>query len=123
VPLVLKLPKDQMAGKQIGQLIKNRARLLDIAPVLAEAGIPVPAQMQGQSLMRIAQASPQTDQPAYSRSELPQQGFGCSVLESWRAGKYLYIRAPKPELYNLSVDPNATRNLAQSAKAALETMA
>ncbi len=120
VPLVLKLPKNQMAGKQI----KNRARLLDIAPtVLAEAGIPVPAQMQGQSLMRIAQASSQTEQPAYSRSELPQQGFGCSVLESWRAGKYLYIRAPKPELYDLSVDPNATHNLAPSAKATLETMA
>jgi arylsulfatase A-like enzyme len=124
VPLVLKLPKTQMAGKQIGQQVKNRARLLDIAPtLLAEAGIPVPAQMQGQSLMRVAQASSQTDQPAYSRSELPQQGFGCSVLESWRAGKYLYIRSPKPELYDLSVDPNATRNLAQSAKATLETMA
>jgi len=120
VPLVLKLPKNQMAGKQI----KNHARLLDIAPtVLAEAGIPVPAQMQGQSLMRIAQASSQADQPAYSRSELPHQGFGCSVLESWRVGKYLYIRAPKPELYDLSVDPNATHNLAPSAKATLETMA
>ncbi len=120
VPLVLKLPKNQMAGKQI----KNRARLLDIAPtVLAVAGIPTPAQMQGQSLMRIAEASSQNDQPAYSRSELSQQGFGCSVLESWRAGKYLYIRAPKPELYDLSVDANATRNLAQSSKATLETMA
>ncbi len=124
VPLVLKLPKSQMAGKQIGQQIKNRARLLDIAPTaLAEAGIPVPAQMQGQSLMRIAQASSQADQPAYSRSELPQQDFGCSILESWRAGKYLYIRAPKPELYDLSVDQNTARNLAQSAKATLETMA
>jgi choline-sulfatase len=120
VPLVLKLPKNQMAGKQIN----NRARLLDVAPtVLALAGIPIPSQMQGQSLMRIAQASSQNDQPAYSRSELPQQGFGCSVLESWRAGKYLYIRAPRPELYDLSVDANATRNLAQSSKATLETMA
>jgi arylsulfatase A-like enzyme len=120
VPLVLKLQKNQMAGKQI----RNRARLLDIAPtVLAVAGLPTPAQMQGQSLMRIAQASSQNDQPAYSRSELPQQGFGCSLLESWRAGKYLYIRAPKPELYDLSLDPNATHNLAQSSKATLETMA
>ena len=120
VPLVLKLPKNQMAGKQI----KNRARLLDMAPtVLAVAGIPIPAEMQGQSLMRIAEASSQNDQPAYSRSELPKQGFGCSVLESWRAGKYLFIRAPKPELYDLSLDSNATRNLAQSSKATLETMA
>jgi arylsulfatase A-like enzyme len=120
VPVVLKLPNNQMAGKQV----KNRTRLLDIAPtVLAEAGVPVPAQMQGQSLMRIAQTGSQNDQPAYSRSEFPRQGFGCGVLESWRAGKYLYIRAPKPELYDLSADPNATRNLAQSSKATLETMA
>jgi len=120
VPLVLKLPKNQMAGKQI----RNRARLLDIAPtVLTVAGLPTPAQMQGQSLMRIALASSQNDEPAYSRSDLPQQGFGCSLLESWRAGKYLYIRAPKPELYDLSVDSNATHNLAQSSKATIETMA
>lgn len=120
VPLVLKLPKGQMAGKQT----KNRARLLDIAPtVLSEAGIAIPAQMHGQSLIRIAQATSQADQPAYSRSELSQRGFGYGVLESWRAGKYLYIRAPKPELYDLSSDPGATRNLAQSAKATLQTMA
>jgi arylsulfatase A-like enzyme len=120
VLLVLKLPRNQMAGKQIS----NRARLLDIAPTVLEiAGIPIPAQMQGQSLMRIAQASSQNDQPAYARSDLPQQGIGCSVLESWRAGKYLYIRSPKPELYDLSVDSNATHNLAQSSKATLETMA
>jgi tetratricopeptide (TPR) repeat protein len=120
VPLLLKLPKGQMAGKQT----KNRARLLDIAPtVLAEAGVAIPAQMQGQSLIRIVQASSQADQPAYSRSDLSLRGFGCSVLESWRAGKYLYIRAPKPELYDMSSDPGATRNLSQSAKATLETMA
>ena len=120
VPLLLKLPKGRLAGRQT----KNRARLLDIAPtMLAEAGVSVTAQMQGQSLIRIAQATSQSDQPAYSRSELPQPGFGCSVLESWRAGKFLYIRAPKPELYDLSSDPGATSNLAQSSKATLETMA
>ena len=120
VALVIKLPKSQTAGKRV----KNRARLLDIGPtILAAGGISVPAQMQGQSLMRVAQANSQADQPAYSRSDLPQQGFGCSALESWRAGKYLYVRAPKPELYDLSVDPNAMHNLAQSSKATLETMA
>jgi tetratricopeptide (TPR) repeat protein len=59
----------------------------------------------------------------YSRSDLPQRGFGWSPLESWRAGKYLYIRAPKPELYDLTADPGAAHNLAQSAKATLDTMA
>ena len=120
VPLLVKLPKNQMAGRQI----KNRARLLDVAPTILEAaGISVPSQMQGQSLLRIAQASSQADQPAYARSDLAQQGFQCSAIESWRAGKYLYIRAPRPELYDLSVDPNATRNLAQTSKATLDTLA
>jgi len=120
VPLLLKLPKNQLAGKQI----KNRARLLDIAPTILEAaGVPVPSQMEGQSLLRIARAGSQSDQPAYSRTDLPQQGFQCSAIESWRSGKYLYIRAPKPELYDLNADPGATRNLAQSSKATLETMA
>jgi len=41
----------------------------------------------------------------------------------WRAGKYLYIRAPKPELYDLTADLGAAHNLAQSSKATLDTMA
>jgi hypothetical protein len=62
--------------------------------------------MPGQSLLRIAKAGGGgSDQPVYSRSDLPQRGFGWSPLESWRAGKYLYIRAPKPELYDLTADP------------------
>jgi arylsulfatase A-like enzyme len=120
VPLLLKLPQNRMPGKRVN----NRARLLDVAPTVLEAvGIPVPSQMQGQSLLRLARASSQSDSPAYARSSLPSQGFGCAPIESWRAGKYLYIRAPKPELYDLTADPNAAHNLAQSAKATLETMA
>jgi tetratricopeptide (TPR) repeat protein len=81
--------------------------------------------MPGQSLLRIAKSrsSGSADQPVYSRSDLPQRGFGWSPLESWRAGKYLYIRAPKPELYDFTVDPGEAHNLAQSSKATLDTMA
>jgi len=120
VPLLVKMPQNAMAGKRI----KSRVRLLDVAPTMMEAaGIPIPSQMQGQSLSRVAQGSSASDAPAYSRTDLPRQGFGASLLESWRAGKYLYIRAPKPELYDISADPTATHNLAQSSKATLDTMA
>jgi tetratricopeptide (TPR) repeat protein len=99
-----------------------KARLVDVAPTILEiAGLPVPSQMQGQSLLRIAKSN--TDQPVYSISTFPEQAFGLSSIESWRAGKYLYIKAPKPELYDLSADPGATRNLAQSSKATLDTIA
>ena len=77
--------------------------------------------MQGQSLLRISKTN--ADQPVYSVSDFPQRAFGWSPLESWRAGKYLYIKAPRPELYDLSADPGATRDLAQTSKATLETIA
>ncbi len=122
VPLLLKLPLAQDGSKQPTSHVSAKARLVDIAPSLLEvAGVPVPSQMPGQSLLRIAKSG--TDQPVYSRSDLPQRGFGWSPLESWRASKYLYIRAPQPELYDLSADPGASHNLAQSSKATLDTMA
>ena len=127
IPLVLKLPEAHPATKRVAARVTGKVRLVDIAPTLLEiAAIPVPSQMQGQSLLRIAKASSaggSGDQPVYSRSDLPQRGFGWSPLESWRAGKYLYIRAPKPELYDLTADPGAAHNLAQSSKATLDTMA
>jgi tetratricopeptide (TPR) repeat protein len=123
VPLLVKLPEAHPAAKRVAA----KVRLVDIAPTLLEiAAIPVPSQMQGQSLLRIAKSTSSGgsgDQPVYSRSDLPQRGFGWSPLESWRAGKYLYIRAPKPELYDLTADAGAAHNLAQSSKATLDTMA
>ncbi len=125
VPLLIKLPQGQSAAKPSSTRVTAKVRLVDIAPTLLEiATIPVPSQMPGQSLLRIAKAGGSGgDQPVYSRSDLPQRGFGWSPLESWRAGKYLYVRAPKPELYDLTADPGAAHNLAQSSKATLDTMA
>jgi len=130
VPLLIKLPEGQPVAKHAATRVAAKARLVDIAPTLLEiAALPVPSQMLGQSLLRIASSSKSGgsgaggDQPVYSRSDLPQRGFGWSPLESWRAGKFLYIRAPKPELYDLAADPSAAHNLAQTSKATLDTMA
>jgi choline-sulfatase len=120
VPLLLKLPQGQSAGKRV----RVHARLVDIAPTILEiAGVTIPSQMQGQSLLRMAKANSSADQPVYSMTDFPQRAFGWSPLESWRTGKFLYIRAPRPELYDLSSDPGATRNLAEGSKATLETIA
>ncbi len=126
VPLLIKLAQ-AAAAKPATTRVAAKVRLVDIAPTLLEiAALPVPSQMLGQSLLRIAKSKSGGgggDQPVYSRADLPQRGFGWSLLESWRAGKYLYIRAPKPELYDLTADPGAAHNLAQSSKATLDTMA
>jgi choline-sulfatase len=124
VPLLIKLPEGQFAAKSSTIRVATKVRLVDIAPTLLEiAAIPVPSQLLGQSLLRIAKSGGGGDQPAYSSSDLPQRGFGWSPLESWRASKYLYIRAPKPELYDLTADPAASHNLAQTSKATLDTLA
>jgi choline-sulfatase len=120
VPLLLKIPQIQSAGKRV----KGLVRLVDVAPTILElAGAAVPSHMEGQSLLRTAKASGDAGEPVYARSDFPHEAFGWSPLESWRTGKYLYIRAPKPELYDLSTDPNATHNLAQASKAIFDTMA
>src|SRR5215470_8676235 len=63
VPLLLKLPQNQLAGKRVSA----RVRLLDIAPTILEAAaIPVPPQMQGQSLLRLAKTSTAADLPVYA---------------------------------------------------------
>jgi arylsulfatase A-like enzyme len=63
VPLLLKLPQNQSAGKRV----LTRASLVDIAPTILEiAGVAIPSQMQGQSLLRNARANPSSDHPVYS---------------------------------------------------------
>jgi choline-sulfatase len=116
IPLLLKLPQNH-AGKA-----PQHVRLVDVAPTaLQVAGVPVPPQMQGQSLLR-AMRQAGMGEAAYARSDYAREGFGWSGLESWRAGKYLYIRAPKPELYDMEADPGAAHNLAGSSQATAGTM-
>lgn len=120
VPVFVKMPANKLAGKKI----QVRVGLVDISPTLLEiSGVAVPAGMEGQSLTRRAERDAGADLPVYARSDFPLQAFGWSPLESWRVGKYLYIRAPHPELYDLSNDPGASRNLAQKSPATVATIA
>jgi arylsulfatase A-like enzyme/Tfp pilus assembly protein PilF len=117
VPLLVKLPQNR------GAKTSAHVRLVDVAPTMLQvAGLPVPPQMQGQSLLRaLRQAG--MGEAAYARSDYSRDAFGWSQLESWRAGKYLYIRAPKPELYDMEADAGAAHNLAGSSQATAGTMA
>ena len=128
VPLVIRLPHGVAAGKQI----ENRVELVDIAPtLLQEAGITIPAEMQGRSLLSLMGTSKAPnnvpsgswqERPAYSQSEYPHH-FGWSALRALRSDKYLFIQAPRRELYDESADPKAERNLSSSATAVSDTLA
>jgi Tfp pilus assembly protein PilF len=86
------------------------ASLVDVAPtILQSLAIPAPAQFQGRSLLQPDAAG--VEREVYSESLYARDHFGCSSLRSLRVGRYQYIQAPKPELYDLSQDPGELHNL------------
>ncbi len=132
VPLVIKLP----ATGSIHSLIETRVGLIDIAPTLLQkVGIVAPAAMQGTSLLGLMKPTSSgdansaksdagaQDRPEYAETDYPYRAFGWSSLRAWRAGKYLYIDAPRRELYDQAQDPEAAHNLAQSSPSVADTMA
>jgi len=131
VPLVIKLPRGTDAEKRI----ENRVELVDVMPTLLQAaGVAVPAEVQGESLMSLmkknaagnenaAAVEPWRDRPAYAQADYPRSAFRWSALQSIRTGKYLYIQAPRRELYDDTVDPKAEHNLAPESAAVADTLA
>ena len=121
VPLLFKLPGALLAGKRV----TTRVRLVDVAPtLLSMLSLPLPPTFQGESLVPEMKSSPKAsgDLPAYSETEYPHRAFGWASLCSLRTGKYLYVRAPKKELYDQTVDKAAEHNLAASSPAVTDTL-
>lgn len=120
VPLVLKLPHERMAGRRFDPTVS----LVDVAPTLLEiAGAAVPPAMQGQSLMRMVASSSPQERPAFSETDYPRRAFGWSPLASWRAASYLFVGAPRRELYNEKSDPGASRNVAEGNRSLADRLA
>jgi arylsulfatase A-like enzyme/Tfp pilus assembly protein PilF len=119
VPLLLKLP-----GAHATRRVDSRVGLADVAPTLLQtAGLKIPGAMQAQPLPGIRPGSQsEEDRPQYSETNYAHRAFGWSTIRSWRAGKYLYVQAPKRELYDQSVDPPAEHNLAPSAAPVADVM-
>jgi arylsulfatase A-like enzyme len=126
VPLLIKLPHASAAGKRI----ENRVELVDILPtLLQEVQIEIPKEVQGESLLALikAESNPAAeawrDRAAYAQSDVPRIEFGWSAEQSLRTGKYLYIQAPRRELYDQTADPKADHDLASSSAAVADTLA
>jgi len=128
VPLVVKLPQGESAGKRI----EDRVELADVlSTVLGTVDIPVPDQVQGQSLLGFlepgtaagdAAARRWQNRGAYSQSDYEHITFAWSALQSLRSGKYLFVQAPRRELYDEDVDPTDRHNLAAASPAISDTL-
>ncbi len=120
------------AHADAGKRIESRVELVDVLPTLLQAArIEIPKEIQGESLLALvrdaAEGDPTVegwrDRAAYAQSESPRIRYGWSAEQSLRTGKYLYIQAPRRELYDQSSDPNDDHNLASSSTAVADTLA
>jgi arylsulfatase A-like enzyme/Flp pilus assembly protein TadD len=131
VPLVIKLPGKASASKRV----QSRVGLVDVLPTILDVvGVAVPREVQGQSLIGMmkpasheseaAVAAPSLpERSSYAESDYAHDAYGWSSLRALRTGKYLYIKAPRQELYDQSADPEAAHDLSSTSTAVTSTLA
>ena len=119
VPLIIHWPERSPATQAAHpKRIEEPVSLLDPAPtVLQFAGVKRPVEFQGRSLLGLlAEGQPAASEEIYSESLYAHRHFGTSSLRCLRVSQFKYIEAPKPELYDLSIDPRESRNLYSTRK-------
>ncbi len=109
VPLLMSCPGLLPAGK----VIDDQAGLIDVLPTILDIlGIDPPRSVQGVSLLpRILGRERAPAPPAYIESYHLNDLFGWSPLLGVETERWKYIRAPRPELYDLRADPGELENL------------
>jgi choline-sulfatase len=106
VPLIVKLPASASRTK----VIDAQVRTIDILPTALDlAGAPIPEDIDGQSLKTYLNGSAASDRSVIGETDYPLR-FGWSSLKSVRERGLKYIKAPRPELYNLKTDPKELHN-------------
>jgi len=110
VPLIL----TQLGVRQhAGTVSHFPARHVDLLPTLLDAvGASVPSALHGRSLLPGATLPADQDVSSYFEAMSAMLNRGWAPLQGTLAGHEKYIDLPKPELYDLSTDPNEAANLA-----------
>ncbi len=120
MPLIVATP---FAGLR-GVTSKEVVGLVDVMPTVCEmAGLPVPAEVQGRSLVPsffAPGAGP--SRLAYAETFYPRYHYGWSDLRSVQDGRWKLIVAPVPELYDLERDPDEEKNLVYLEKGVYEDL-
>jgi arylsulfatase A-like enzyme/Flp pilus assembly protein TadD len=117
VPLLLRGP-----GIRPGTRLGVVARSVDLFPTVLELlGVEGPTKGAGRSLAAPLRGGPSPGEaPAYAESLLPLLHYGWSDLRALREGRFKYIQAPRPELYDLDTDPGELTNLLEREPARAE---
>jgi arylsulfatase A-like enzyme/Flp pilus assembly protein TadD len=120
VPLIVATPFKGLQGVTAAETVG----LVDVMPTVCEmAGLPVPAEVQGRSLVpSLFRPGAAPERLAYSETFYPRYHYGWSDLRSVQDGRYKLIVAPVPELYDLERDPDEGKNLVYLEKKVFEDL-
>jgi arylsulfatase A-like enzyme/Flp pilus assembly protein TadD len=120
VPLIIATPFPELRGR----ISSETVGLVDVMPTVCEmAGIPIPAEVQGRSLVpSFFVPGAAADRLAYSETFYPRYHYGWSDLRSVQDGRFKLILAPVPELYDLDRDPGEEKNLVYLEKKVFEDL-
>ncbi len=109
IPLIVKLPTG--SGLRPGRVTRP-IETIAVAPTLLRlAGVHDEIEKQFGSQGLLGSGAGEEDE-AYSETFYPFSSFGWSPLHALETGRYEYIDAPSPELYDLATDPEEKSNLA-----------
>ena len=108
VPLLVKLP----GGLRAGESVAAPVALGDVFTTVGR-GVALPAfeaPLGTVSLLDLAAGAPPPARRILSETFFPRIHFGWSELASLLEGRWHYIEAPKPEIYDLETDPAEKNN-------------
>jgi arylsulfatase A-like enzyme/Tfp pilus assembly protein PilF len=114
VVCILKVPSDSP------RVVPDEVSLVDVMPTVLQAlAIPIPAVVQGRSLLSlVAGRAGEGASNLYAESYPPLLHFGWNSLRGVQARGWKYIETTRPELYDTHADPKELNNLV-SARADL----
>jgi arylsulfatase A-like enzyme len=130
IPLIVRMPAKGAAGAGHATVVDAQVRTTDILPtILAVAGITAPAELNGESLLPLmgesgassSSASSSTVRELFGETDYPLR-WGWAPLKALRTENGKLIEAPRPELYDLKVDPKELKNVYASDGSRLQTM-
>jgi choline-sulfatase len=109
VPLLIRTPYDTMAGRRVADTVRS----IDILPTALELlGVKPSDPLEGTSVVPLMTgAKKELGLAAYSEAIYPRFHFGWSDLRALTSGRFVYVAAPRPELYDLQQDPGELHNV------------